>query len=211
MFTVVSASYDLLTQLGPFAIALVLLRRKKGRFSTPSTKWHILALFAFAMYVFGVFQVTGAGTIYEALRASDVGFHNRMLFVNLIPFSRDISLAGYVLNIVMCIPFGFLVPLIWEDMGRLSRILPAGFAFSLLIELSQLLSIRGTDVDDLIMNTLGTMVGFVLYLTFDKVTNSRFQLHDEDARELPIYILVMYLGRCLLLNHLGLIRLWYGY
>ena len=211
MFTAIMTAYELLCQLGPFVLAMVLLRRRKGKFSCPTTKWHILALLTFGLYIYAVFQVTGAGTIYEAFVWKDVTRQNRMRFINLIPFSRDIDIGGYVLNIVMCVPFGFLVPLIWEDMGRLSRVVPAGFLFSLLIELSQLLCVRGTDVDDLIMNTLGALVGFTCYVAFDQVTGSRFQLHGEDARELPTYILAMYLGRCFLVNHLGLIRLWYGY
>ncbi len=211
MFEMVALAYQLLAQLGPFLAAMLVLRRKKGRYSTPTTKWHILALVVFGLYVFAVFQVTGAGTIYEAIDWKNAPLDYRLERINLIPFSRDIDWMGYFLNIVMLMPFGFLVPLIWQDMGRLSRVVPAGFCFSLLLELSQLLNIRGTDVDDLIMNTLGALAGFVCYLIFDKVTSSRFQMHNEDAWELPIYILVMYLGRCFLLNYLGLIKLWYGY
>lgn len=211
MFAVVAAAYELAVQLGPFMLAMAVLRRRKGRYSSPTTKWHILALTVFALYVAAVFRVTGAGTLYEAVDWKNVPVSYRLERINLIPFSRDIDWIGYLLNILMLMPFGFLLPLIWQDMGRLCKVVPAGFFFSLLLELSQLLNIRGTDVDDLIMNTLGALAGFVCYLIFDKVTRSRFQMHNEDARELPIYVLAMYLGRCLLLNYLGLIELWYGY
>ncbi len=211
MFAVVGLAYELAVELGPFLLAMLILRRRKGKYSTPTTKWHILALLVFALYVAAVFRVTGAGTIYEAVNWKNAPLAYRLERINLIPFSRDIDWKGYFLNILMLMPFGFLVPLIWQDMGRLCKVVPAGFGFSLLIELSQLLNIRGTDVDDLIMNTLGTLTGFVCYLVFDKVTRSRFQMHNEDARELPIYVLAMYLGRCFLLNYLGLINLWYGY
>lgn len=211
MFEIVGLGYEIFCEIVPFFVVAWLLRRRKGKYSVPHTGRHSAYLLLFALYVMAVLHVTGAGTIYEAIRAKNVTLQNRMQYINLIPFSRDISISGYVLNIVMCVPFGFLVPLIWEDMGRVSRILPAGFLFSLLLEVSQLLNIRGTDVDDLIMNTLGALAGFVVYLAFDKVTDGRLQLKNVDARELPIFVIVMYLGRCLLFHYLGLMNLWFGY
>lgn len=211
MFEIVGLGYEIFCEIVPFFVAAWLLRRRKGKYSVPHTGRHSAYLLLFALYVIAVLHVTGAGTIYEAIRAKNVTLQNRIQYINLIPFSRDISISGYVLNIVMCVPFGFLVPLIWEDMGRVSRILPAGFLFSLLLEVSQLLNIRGTDVDDLIMNTLGALAGFVVYLAFDKVTDGRLQLKNVDARELPIFVIVMYLGRCLLFHYLGLMNLWFGY
>ena len=211
MFEIVGLGYEIFCEIVPFFVAAWLLRRRKGKYSVPHTGRHSAYLLLFALYVMAVLHVTGAGTIYEAIRAKNVTLQNRMQYINLIPFSRDISISGYVLNIVMCVPFGFLVPLIWEDMGRVSRMIPAGFLFSLLLEVSQLLNIRGTDVDDLIMNTLGALAGFVVYLAFDKVTDGRLQLKNVDARELPIFVIVMYLGRCLLFHYLGLMNLWFGY
>ena len=211
MFEIVGLGYEIFCEIVPFFVAAWLLRRRKGKYSVPHTGRHSAYLLLFALYVMAVLHVTGAGTIYEAIRAKNVTLQNRMQYINLIPFSRDISISGYVLNIVMCVPFGFLVPLIWEDMGRVSRILPAGFLFSLLLEVSQLLNIRGTDVDDLIMNTLGALAGFVVYLAFDKVTDGWLQLKNMDAREVPSFVVVMYLGRCLLFHYLGLMNLWFGY
>ena len=211
MFEIVGLGYEIFCEIVPFFVAAWLLRRRKGKYSVPHTGRHSAYLLLFALYVMAVLHVTGAGTIYEAIRAKNVTLQNRMQYINLIPFSRDISISGYVLNIVMCVPFGFLVPLIWEDMGRVSRMIPAGFLFSLLLEVSQLLNIRGTDVDDLIMNTLGALAGFVVYLAFDKVTDGRLQLKNVDARELAIFVIVVYLGRCLLFHYLGLMNLWFGY
>ena len=37
---------------------------------------------------------------------------------------------------------------------------------SLLVEVSQLLNNRRTDIDDFILNTAGTIVGFILYKLF---------------------------------------------
>lgn len=84
--------------------------------------------------------------------------------LNLIPF-QDFSarnVEGMVLNAIMFAPLGFLLPAYFERYRHWGRTLAAGFLTSLTVELIQLFTFRATDVDDLIMNTLGTLVGFLL-------------------------------------------------
>ena len=84
--------------------------------------------------------------------------------LNLIPF-QDFStsnIMGMVLNMVMFAPLGFLLPAYFERYRHWGRTLAAGFLTSLTVELIQLFTFRATDVDDLIMNTLGTLVGFLI-------------------------------------------------
>ena len=84
--------------------------------------------------------------------------------LNLIPF-QDFSarnIEGMILNAVMFAPLGFLLPAYFERYRHWGRTLAAGFLTSLTVELVQLFTFRATDVDDLIMNTLGTFVGFLL-------------------------------------------------
>lgn len=84
--------------------------------------------------------------------------------LNLIPF-QDFStsnIMGMVLNMVMFAPLGFLLPAYFERYRHWGRTLAAGFLTSLMVELIQLFTFRATDVDDLIMNTLGTIVGFLI-------------------------------------------------
>ena len=84
--------------------------------------------------------------------------------LNLIPF-QDFStsnIMGMVLNAVMFAPLGFLLPAYFERYRHWGRTLAAGFLTSLMVELIQLFTFRATDVDDLIMNTLGTLVGFLI-------------------------------------------------
>ena len=84
--------------------------------------------------------------------------------LNLIPF-QDCSarnMEGMVLNAIMFAPLGFLLPAYFERYRHWGRTLAAGFLTSLTVELIQLFTFRATDVDDLIMNTLGTLVGFLL-------------------------------------------------
>lgn len=84
--------------------------------------------------------------------------------LNLIPF-QDFSarnIEGMILNAIMFAPLGFLLPAYFERYRHWGRTLAAGFLTSLTVELIQLFTLRATDVDDLIMNTLGTVIGFLL-------------------------------------------------
>ena len=84
--------------------------------------------------------------------------------INLLPF-QDFSarnIEGMILNAIMFAPLGFLLPAYFERYRHWGRTLAAGFLTSQTVELIQLFTFRATDVDDLIMNTLGTLVGFLI-------------------------------------------------
>ena len=66
-------------------------------------------------------------------------------------------------NIVWFLPFGFLLPMIWQKLKSF-YIIPLGFLLSLIIEISQLVTGKGMfEIDDLVLNTLGTAVGCLIY------------------------------------------------
>ena len=152
--------YEFAAEFIPFIIALAVWggrNRKKGKGPTKAT--YIFAA-VFAVYIIGVYHFTGAGTIYDimnyklALRRDEL---------NLIPFLNHIDVTAYFLNVIMFIPLGILVPFICERMNKFFCIFGLGLAFSLFIEASQLLNNRASDIDDLIMNTCGAVVGFIIF------------------------------------------------
>ena len=65
-------------------------------------------------------------------------------------------------NMVMYLPLGVLLPLVWKD-ARWYRVTAAGLDLSLVTELVQPVVGRSFDVDDLIANTLGTLVGYGVF------------------------------------------------
>lgn len=92
---------------------------------------------------------------------------------NIIPFEdlllhRTGALRGVLLNIVMTIPFGFLLPIL-SSKTHLIKVLLSTFMLSLGIEIIQLvmtiflLNHRAFDVTDLITNTIGGVVGYIVY------------------------------------------------
>ena len=84
--------------------------------------------------------------------------------VNLVPFQdfTPENLRGMALNAAMFAPLGFLLPAYFDRYRSFVPTLDAGILTSLTVELIQLFTFRATDVDDLIMNTLGVIVGFLL-------------------------------------------------
>lgn len=83
--------------------------------------------------------------------------------VNLIPLA-DIpgDFFNAVLNVLLFVPLGFLLPQLWKDYGTIRKTVGFGLVFSLSIEISQLFSGRTTDINDLLTNACGTALGFLL-------------------------------------------------
>lgn len=96
--------------------------------------------------------------------------------INWVPFRDVIEQNGnavreVILNIIMMIPFGVLLPQIKKY--RMGRTVFCGFLFSLGIETMQLMYVwaggataRSFDVTDLITNTLGTVIGYCCFKVF---------------------------------------------
>jgi glycopeptide antibiotics resistance protein len=75
------------------------------------------------------------------------------------------TLAGAAGNVALFLPLGFLLPLLAPRLDRLGRTVAAGFLLSSAIELSQVAfpGVRRADVNDVLLNTLGTALGFLAW------------------------------------------------
>lgn len=100
-------------------------------------------------------------------------FNHPYEFMNLVPFVDVPSAKGdfirqVVLNIVMTIPFGFLLPLVREKKINLLKVIFHTFLLSLGIEMLQPLvnGVRSSDITDIITNVTGGIIGYILYLLF---------------------------------------------
>lgn len=82
---------------------------------------------------------------------------------NLVPFAYMFSdYRNSLLNVLLFIPLGFFLTILWKRYRSFFRTVGFGFGFSLFIELSQLFTRRATDVNDLITNTSGAALGWCL-------------------------------------------------
>ena len=94
------------------------------------------------------------------------------LRVNLIPLVNildyDIkreAAINIIGNISMFIPTGVIMPILYKRLDCFWKVLLAGAGLSFVIEVIQLLFPGSvTDIDDLILNTLGVAVGYGIYV-----------------------------------------------
>jgi glycopeptide antibiotics resistance protein len=74
------------------------------------------------------------------------------------------SHAYVIENLMLFIPFGILLPLCFPKARKSWICILSGCLLSILIETVQWLTQRGNcELDDIIMNTLGTVVGWAIY------------------------------------------------
>ena len=70
-----------------------------------------------------------------------------------------------LLNTLMFVPLGFLLPIVFKNKFKtFTSVLIVSFITTVLTEFIQLFTLRGTDIDDVISNTLGGVIGFALYV-----------------------------------------------
>ena len=97
--------YEVLSGLVPYLIVFMVLRKIQKRKGVSFSRYYFFTMLVFSFYVIGVYYFTGAGTIYDGLMYK---LEARQDQVNFIPFSQDIDIAGYLLNIVLFIPLNKL-------------------------------------------------------------------------------------------------------
>ena len=90
-------------------------------------------------------------------------------------------------NIAIFIPLGLLLPIIQKD--RPQKVILCGLAVSMLFEIIQYaLALGSSDIDDLIFNTSGVMIGYLLY----KIV--RLRSHTDITAGFSTIVLVTVLG-----------------
>lgn len=99
--------------------------------------------------------------VFEAAKAWPFRV-NFVPFVNLLDYpSKGEILLNLVGNSTMFIPTGILAPLLYKRLDSFRKTVLCGFLLSLSIEILQLpFAVRCSDVDDLILNTLGCAAGY---------------------------------------------------
>jgi glycopeptide antibiotics resistance protein len=74
----------------------------------------------------------------------------------------EYTIQNLVGNIILFMPIGFLIPAVYPPTRSTIKIVIISFFASLTIEIIQFITSRGIfDVDDLILNTIGGLLGYV--------------------------------------------------
>ena len=99
------------------------------------------------------------------------------LWLNFLPFvylfdypSTKDALLNLIGNTAMFIPLGIVWPAVYKQLNTHRKVIAAGVGVSLTIEILQLpFFARATDIDDLILNSLGYLIGYGIYLLIKKI------------------------------------------
>ena len=74
------------------------------------------------------------------------------------------------LNVLLFIPLGFFLPILYKRFESIRAIAITGFLISLSVEVIQMFGCGSTDINDLITNTVGSCIGYGVYLLFYRIT-----------------------------------------
>ena len=89
-------------------------------------------------------------------------------------------LSNLLGNVLAFVPFGMILPMLTPKCRNFFHIVLLGFDFSLFVETIQLISKVGSfDVDDLILNTLGAALGYLVY----RLIRRYFRRKHDDRKE----------------------------
>lgn len=167
-----------------FLIYMILLfltdKKKNKRYSI----FQYTSLISFAVYILSVITLTIFPIdVNTGIYANQAPWYSSINFIPVL----TIDIATFALNIIMCIPLGVYLVIIY-NVNTLSNIYKRSFLFSLCIEITQLIlritvsNGRSMDINDLISNTLGGVLGYVLIKSliknqsFSKIIN-RFKVY----------------------------------
>lgn len=147
----------------------------------------------FVLYIVGLVSQTvipkwDMGIISETGKFYfDIILSNEITRINFIPFStiyqyivdsnssvddwNSVSLVNILANIFLFSPLGFFIPLIWKKLDSFKKILFFGICATFLVEIIQLFIGRSTDIDDVILNTIGVIFGYAVYILLKRLLN----------------------------------------
>ena len=94
------------------------------------------------------------------------------------------DVTNSILNVILFIPLGLFLPVLWERFRKLKYTLAFGFCTTLIIELLQLFAHRKTDINDIITNVAGTIVGFLIA----KIIIKKFPRLATSGKTCDLYI-----------------------
>ena len=141
-----------------------------------SDKKKLFYYLIFTLYLSAVYVAVGLPTI------TYVRFELNLNFIPLIGIIND--LKNSILNVILFIPLGIALPLFWVNYHSIRQVILFGFGMSLSIELLQIFTYRATDVNDLLTNTLGTVLGY--FMTKSLMDKRTFMHPNQSNRDLYI-------------------------
>jgi glycopeptide antibiotics resistance protein len=109
-----------------------------------------------------------------------VPLRNIKRFFNI--YGTETFWVNIVGNVLMFVPMGFCLPLLWKRWRKFWKVLLAGVLLPVCIETVQLFVGRSVDVDDVLLNALGGAVGYGVYVLCRRVFSKTGRLAQGEKR-----------------------------
>lgn len=109
-------------------------------------------------------ESTSFGTNYSLVPFATIGEQ----FVH---FSEGWARFNILGNVIPFVPFGVLLPFVFQKANSLIKVFAIGISWVLLIELFQFFTKLGSfDVDDIVLNMIGIMGGYLMMKLVKKIS-----------------------------------------
>lgn len=163
LFSSIKIAFFIFLFLAVFYIIYKLIRKEKVELHFYT--W--ILQYIFTVYLVGVFFMTNGFEIFTN------GLPSFFMSPNLIPIFYTIQdilnnpgemLSQICYNIILFIPFGFLLPCSFPNkQWNVRKILSYSFVAIFLVEGMEFISGRYFDIDDFFINSVGAFIGYVIY------------------------------------------------
>lgn len=157
----------------PIVIIWRLIRWKKRGFNLKES-WHEIGFLLFISVLIGLFSQTIIPKS-DAIQSYSTSVNLQLFRVVKETYNAIAYLEfwqpfyiNFLGNIILFMPIGFLLPLLYKRMEFFPNSVIIGLCISLFIEIVQVPQNRSSDVDDLWLNTLGALLGYLCYLFLQK-------------------------------------------
>lgn len=106
--------------------------------------------------------------IFATILFMPITFKPETHILNLIPFNlQEIGIEQFLIekipNIILFIPLGFFLPAVFKSNRKAYKTILIIFAITFEIEFFQYFIGRSSDIDDIITNLLGGIIGFIVF------------------------------------------------
>lgn len=155
--------------------------------------YKITIVIVFIIYILAILYITlfsrgravNDMSIWEYARRSVniIPFKTIRLYIRWLVYGKDntfVPIVNLFVNLIFMIPMSIMLPMIWEKFSKLIPSLLFSFVFLMMIEVLQLLTERGSfDVDDLILNLIGAVIGYFIYYIVERKINKKEGKKDD--------------------------------
>lgn len=174
----------------PVAVALVLYFIFLHATGKKQTMGYIIISFVFCFYLVGILTMTGV--------CIGGSFSPRIVYIPFVDMIR--GPIDTALNILLFVPLGFLLPILYRKYDGISKIALVGFLVSLSVEIAQMFGTGTTDINDLITNTVGACLGFLLFrLVYKAIPKSWIKQIQVDGVQCYYELLFFWIGSLLIM------------